>query len=231
MSGLLGLLLPLTALQGSYAVIPTSDEMSQSDLRLAYHTYGECIIKGHMRRAAEAILSNADDEALFDYRELFAGSCFHVPPGWLTMFTLHADHVRYAIADALVAKQLATQPAPNLASVPLLDHRDPGPPPTAGRASEASLSAYKEKRAFSVLSQFGECAVRTDVAAAKALLLTEPESKEEAGAFTRLTPALANCMPEGETVTLTKLPLRGTIAVNYYRLARAAGPAPAGKSK
>jgi hypothetical protein len=51
-----------------------------------------------------------------------------------------------------------------------------------------------------------------------------PETDAEAAGFGTLTPTVAQCLPEGRMISLGKLVLRGTIAVNYYRLAHAARP-------
>ena len=52
--------------------------------------------------------------------------------------------------------------------------------------------------------------------------MTAPDSAEEAARFGALRPALAHCLSEGETLRSGKAALRGSIAVNYYRLAHAA---------
>ena len=75
---------------------------------------------------------------------------------------------------------------------------------------------------FSYLSRYGECVVRADPAGSRALLAAKPETPEEASRFAALRLALATCLPEGHTLEFGKLALRGTIAVNYYRLAKAA---------
>ena len=64
--------------------------------------------------------------------------------------------------------------------------------------------------------------VRVDPAAARALLLTMPESPEENARFAAMGTTFGSCLAEGETLKLGKLALRGTMAINYYRLAKAA---------
>jgi hypothetical protein len=87
---------------------------------------------------------------------------------------------------------------------------------------EEALKNFDEAQSFWLLGKYGECVVRTDPAAAKALLQTRVETAGEVIAFDGLRPALAECLPEGKTLAFGKLVLRGTIAVNYYRLAHAA---------
>lgn len=50
---------------------------------------------------------------------------------------------------------------------------------------------------------------------------TEPETAAEAGSFDALRPTVAQCLLKGRTLAFGKLVLRGTIALNYYRLAHA----------
>lgn len=84
------------------------------------------------------------------------------------------------------------------------------------------MKGFDEAQSFWVLGKYGECVVRTNPAAAKALLLTRVETSGEARAFDALRQALGECLPEGKTLAFGKLVLRGTIAVNYYRVAHAA---------
>ena len=139
------------------------------------------------------------------------------------------DHFRYALADALVRRQLAALPAPALDAVPRLTHHEPTEPlrtdkkgkPLSAKKYQQALDNYKEAQAFAYLSRYGECVVRVNPAAARALLLTEPTSAAETAQFSAMSTALGNCLPEGQSLAFGKLALRGTIAINYYRLAKA----------
>jgi len=90
----------------------------------------------------------------------------------------------------------------------------------------AALKGYEEAKAFNFISRYGECVVRVNPAAVRALLLSRPETDEERTRFTALSTAFGTCLPEGQTLSFGKLPLRGTLAVNYYRLAMAAASMP-----
>jgi hypothetical protein len=210
---------------------PQSD-MSARDTRLMIRTYGDCVVKRESRRAAEAVVANLGSTDLMrKYPQLIDGTCVpNVPRGQVVKVRFSGDQYRYALADALVRAELGSQTAPALDAVPRLSHREP-PEPTrvtpngkqlSERKYQEALLDYQERRAFSVLSRYGECVVRANPAAARALLLTEPESADEAAQFAAMQTALGTCVEQGQTISLAKLPLRGTIAVNYYRLARAA---------
>ena len=69
--------------------------------------------------------------------------------------------------------------------------------------------------------------MRVDPQGAKALLLTDPVTDGEAAAFNALGTALGTCIAPGKSLNFGKAALRGSIAINYYRLAVAARSAPA----
>jgi hypothetical protein len=211
---------------------PPPSDMSAHDTRLLIRGYGECVVKHQARRAEEAILANLRATDLVrKHPQLVEGTCVpNVQRGQTVKVRFQGDQYRYALADALVKAQLAKQPAPALEAVPNLSHRVPMEPsrvapngkPLSDRKYQEAVRDYEEREAFSVLSRYGECVVRANPAAARALLLTEPESAEEAAQFAAMQTALGTCVEEGQKISLGKLALRGTIAVNYYRLARAA---------
>jgi hypothetical protein len=79
----------------------------------------------------------------------------------------------------------------------------------------------KEAVAVSALSVYGECVARADPADALRLVLSEPGSAAETQAFSSINPALASCLIQGQRIELGKPMLRGSLAVNLYRLAKA----------
>jgi hypothetical protein len=142
--------------------------------------------------------------------------------------------MRNVIAEMLVRRELANVPPPVLDEVPGLSHRSPGDPattdsdgrPLAGHKAELALAAYERDRAAAYLSRFGECVVRVNPAGSKALLMSDEGTATEAAAFSALSTALGTCVAEGRTLNFDKWTLKGSIAVNYYRLAMAARNAP-----
>lgn len=238
----------LLLLLGAFSAAPATEatDYSVKETRQVLDRYGQCIVKAHRDRASEAILANAGNEELLRrYSNLMDGDCLAAASDRGGNFTIQAkfagDQYRYALADALVRQELASWPAPKLETVPKLDHRDPGDPPAAtGRngkplrasAYEKLVKAYDQKRAASYLSRYGECVVRLDPTGARTLLLAPVETPQEAAAFAAMRDSFATCVPEGETLTFSKVTMRGTIAVNYYRLSKAAsGMAQAGASR
>ena len=223
------------------AVLPTQPLLAaqpQSDLqatetRRLLHSYGACVVKRQEGRAAQAIIANVDNgELIRRYGSLIDGTCLPAKMGSMVQVRFQGDQYRYALADALVRKQFAATSAPALASVPRLQHRDPGAAPARVNAKgrpirekqyQAALRDFEAEQAYSYLSRYGECVVRVNPAAARDLLLTEPGTAQETERFAALRTAFGTCVREDQKLSLGKLALRGTIAINYYRLARAAG--------
>lgn len=223
------------------APVPTKaqSDLSPAETRKLLEQYGVCIIKWRRAQASEAILRNVNNgELMRHYPRLVDGSCLPMRPASVMKVKFVGDQFRYALADALVRSELAALPAPSLDMVPALDHRDPTAPsrlspkgkPLGEKAFAAALQSYDEAKAFSFLSRYGECVVRVNPAAARVLLLTRPESAEERAAFGAMNQAFATCLPENVTMSFGKTALRGTVAMNYYRLAKAAAGAP-GRAK
>ena len=213
-------------------------ELSTRETRALMHAYAKCVVGRQAKRASEAIAANAPNRTIVrNYPQLIIGDCLVRQSRHAAKMRFGGDLYRYALADALVARELASGAAPDFSAAPRLDHRDPGPAPTqvgpGGRKLkraeyEAAVESHNEDSAFAFISRYGECVVRARPAEARALLGTAPDSTEESARFTALRPALARCLSEGQTLSFGRTVLRGTIAVNYYRLALAARAIPAG---
>jgi len=202
------------------------------------HSYAKCVVKRQPAKASEAILANVDNAVIMRrYPMLLVSDCLAnaAPEGVSMRFT--GDLYRYALADALVNRELAAWRPTDLAAVPRLVHRDPGQPPSrvspsgkrqGKRKYEAAVEAYGREAAYAYLSRYGECVARVDAAGAKALLLTGPDTPQETAAFAALRPALERCLEEGRTLRFGRVTLRGSIAINFYRLAHSARAAATG---
>jgi hypothetical protein len=71
------------------------------------------------------------------------------------------------------------------------------------------------------VSRFGECVVRTSPAGVHRYLLAQPSTREEGQALLTLRLALGSCLTAGHTLKIDRRVLRGSLATNYYRLAKA----------
>jgi hypothetical protein len=214
------------------AISQTSD-YSFKDTRILMADYAKCVVAHHPAQASEALLRNVDNTAILrDYKSLIDGRCLVEKTHTSAKMSFAGDLYRYALADALVAREFSNVAAQDMSNVPRLVNRPlPVPPPALTPASSKAerrhyaeaLRKYDEARGFQVLAAFGECVARLNPVNARALILTKPTSRDEDSQFNLLKPTLAQCLPEGATVEFGKIALRGTIAVNYYRLAHAAG--------
>lgn len=209
-----------------------ASDYSTKETRALTHAYARCVIKREARKASEALLADVPNDVLLKrYPMLIVGECLVRETHAATTMTFAGDLYRYALADALVNRELRDSPSPDLSAVPRLIHRGvtatppERPADTGAKAQEAyraALDRYDRARVFAFLDDYGECVVRTNAAGAKALLMTRPDSPEETESLAALRLALATCLPEGKTLTFGRVALRGAIAINYYRLNRAA---------
>ncbi|HEX8579440.1 MAG TPA: hypothetical protein VF655_07575 [Allosphingosinicella sp.] len=211
--------------------------LSTKKTRALVHAYATCIVKRQPTKAGKAIVRNLGRGMLLSlYPELMDAECLKRGASETMMVRFGGDLYQYALADALVRRELATFTGNNFDAVPRLEHRDPGLQPAEVNAKgkkvdakklEASIKGYNEAQAFNFLSRYGECVARLHPVGSQALLLTVPDSPEEADRFKTLVPTLARCLPEDQSMSFGRVTLRGTIAVNYYRLAMAARAAAA----
>jgi hypothetical protein len=133
------------------------------------------------------------------------------------------DGLRYALAEGLFHRRLRTVALNDLDRVKPLRHDRP---PYQSkyetfRTRKQREQIAQQKIAAVFLSQMGECVVRTDPASSRALLDSKPLAPEEQRAIETLMPALGRCVDTSVTLELDRASLRGAIALNYLRLAKA----------
>jgi hypothetical protein len=104
---------------------------------------------------------------------------------------------------------------PDPAKAPVLNYAQRPIPP--GGFSDPAVS----------LRIFADCAVRTDSAAARRLVLSEIGGIEERDALQQMMPAMSACIAGGDKVTLTRRTIRATVAEVLYRLTMASSGRPA----
>ena len=198
--------------------------------------FGDCVVRKHPSEAATIILQDLPNEEIIKkYPALRDWRCMEEAEKSAIQLRFPGDSFRYAIAEALVKAQ-PPQPISQMRTVPPLLQRAHDPTqysPQGGsfpKPRNMSKKAYREwlergrlvdeGQAFA--RRFGECAVRADLIDSYRLLFTQPESPEENAAIAALVPDLRKCVPTGDKLVVNVHIVRGTIAVNYYRLAHAA---------
>lgn len=213
-----------------------TSERGQSEVRGIQALFGRCVVKKQYIAARQFVLTPDLEGA--DWRRLVGkvadGDCLiaaAASAGGVEM-TFPNDTMRYALADALVRRDHSGAIPPNLKdAAPLVqpDFDETKFLPKPGRKTKQreldQLAESRGKRlALVYLAEFGECVVRADTATSHALLMADPGAGAESAAFAGLKPALAGCIVAGQSLSFNKSTLRGTIAMNFYRLAQAPRP-------
>jgi len=171
---------------------------------------GWCVAGRHPREA-QALVLDATKLSNEFVKKILDSDCLLVAVQGSETVTLttHPPDVRYAVAEALIQRTLARfNPAEIRNAAPL---------------SVPSLSSPEAARvgAYIALDAFGECVVRANAHGSWMLLKTRPGRKEETDALQALMPSFRGCLTQGRDFRADVTTLRGTIAVNYYRLATA----------
>ena len=214
------------------------DQWNSEKVRRVGAAFGDCVVKRRTREAQAFVLYDpisdrdedrrqtrliqrvADSGCLLEAAQSMGGVEMHFP----------GDTMRYVLADALFRSELMNKPPlEDVSQLALLQHpkfnaskyqAEAGKILKPKEAAELAENRDKELSRI-VFSRFGECVVRMDPKSAEQLLRTAVLSPEEDKAFAALKDALSVCVPENATVSLNKMTVRGTVAYNYYRLARA----------
>ncbi len=208
-------------------------DYDSKEVREVAARYGECIIKKRRAAAQQFVLKPDMDEREYrgyaqrvtDVYCLFAAA---KPESSIEM-KFPGDTMRYALADALVKREFQGAPLPSIKdAAPLaqlrIDDAVYGPPP-GKELTKAQLEELAEKRTkwqvVAYAAGLGECVVRAEPNKSYELLMARLNSAEEGAAFQALGPALSQCVTAGQKIRLNKTLVRGTVALNYYRLAHA----------
>ena len=113
--------------------------------------------------------------------------------------------IRYAVANALIQSEPSLK-LPDLSTIPPLDIQT-----SYADGDQSSLPVLR----------FGECVVRTAPEETTRFLHTGVATREEESSFQALGPAFSSCLFAGQTAKFSREVVRGSVAINYYRLAHA----------
>lgn len=225
-------LLPLGA-QSALGLPAGKDRYAQD-----VYDYATCTVRNNHKRSRELILADIDNATmaqkfsdLYTSKPLaFVFECHELILVEHQVIEIDPDLFRISLATVLVQKEFARVATLEFSRVAPLSHR---PPEDAGKYQARFAAAHSDKQRARIkleydkdltrfwLAQFGECAARKEPAVAKDWIMSDVDSTAERAAITRMSPAFAACLAEGETLTFPKSVLRGTVAINYYRLAMA----------
>ncbi|HEY1228789.1 MAG TPA: hypothetical protein VGF26_15870 [Ramlibacter sp.] len=217
----------LLSLAAQAMILPYApdDKGTPTEARQVLGDFMRCVVKKHPTDASAVVLSNDFDDSIVRSPKLLTPDC--LAAGRLKI--PDDEFVRYGLAEALIRREYAQgvptdikQAAP--LAHPLIDGARIGPelPARLSRKERAALEQRQvaAANAARVMSQYGECVARWDPQGALRLVLTEPSSAPESAAFGALMAPLSNCLPAETTLKVDKAQLRGSIALNLYRLAK-----------
>jgi hypothetical protein len=215
--------------------LAAAPQASATETRLIQQRYGDCVIQDNAREARAFILDHMNNSRNTPtgrlVEKLNNGPCLYKAAGNLPgRMQMPGDTMRYALADSLIRRELLSgSPLGDVSGIaplahPVVDADAIMKSPVAVGGKDGQLERERRlavAQAVTAMSQLGECVVRRSPTQALQLFRTNVGSAEETTAFSALNPAISACVPAGSTVELTKASLRGTIGVNYYRLANA----------
>lgn len=216
-----------------------------TEIRFVSARFADCVVKKRHYEARRLLLEHASEEENDAERKrlisrISDGDCLIQAARAFSDVEMKfpGDTMRYALAEALIHADLANRPVIDVTKIPPLSHpvldESSSSPKPGEKLSTSRLALLQARRSDQVaaiaLSQFGECVVRKQPAGSNELLQTVASSPAEATAFVALQPALSGCLDSGSTVRLNKSLARGTVALNYFRLANATVRPPLGKT-
>lgn len=208
--------------------------MRAAEYRDYLAAYATCTVRENHRRAANAVLSDLDAEGLgkkfadifIEKPVVWVADCreLHIAEG-LSMW-MKGEPLRMALADALVKAELRGDVTVSFADraplpVPASEKSEERETGSASVAGEQTGQRYDQRVAQAWLWAFGECVARREPAQSREWLLSRAGTAEDRAGSERLAPAFGSCLPEGQKLVLDRDMLRGSVAVSYYRLAKA----------
>ena len=223
-------LIAVAAVSVALPAVAGENVKEQIRLRRIAWSYGKCVVQKHHATAAEAVLATAGNKEIMGrLSQIVDSDCLEAAAGVGVDMRFPNDNYKYALADALVNADFAVQGETSFANrLPLAQPAIINAEQQsallarakAGRERDNVREEINKQNVMAWLSRFGECVVRNDPVSARYLLMTPPDTPEEMSRIRALQPTFSICLSEG-TVHFNRVTIRGTVAVNYYRLAMA----------
>ncbi len=211
---------------------------SRSELVEYVQAYAKCTVRYDHKRAQELVLSNAtDDQIEHEFRDIYVSEPLAFVSGCRELvirsgiaFRLQPGLYRSALSEELVAAELKNAPITDMSGRAPLQHwlpenqasYDQRLASASGGGKRARIEAKHNAESAKIwLAVYGECVVRKNPSGAWDWVVSKAGSREESAAISRLNPSFGDCLTSGKTLNFAKEVLRGSIAINYYRLAKA----------
>ena len=206
----------------SISVIPAPLAAQGNSAAPAAGGYASCVVAQNRALAKQFVLDRSSLELQPRYSALLNPTC----PG---AATATPQALRMALAESLLSAEIASIDAaalPTAQPLPLPRLVAANYEPETGKLYAASQVLAMEQRrqedeSALVMYRFGDCVVRSNPNAARAVLQADRDSAQEAQAVQSAMPALSNCVQQGVQYKLDKASLRGALAFAYYSLAHA----------
>ncbi len=225
--GFMGVL-ALFAAASAGAADPDEDERPANEARVTMARFADCVVGRRAKEAASVVLSLASNEEIYGkYPKLIDSKCLMKSTRLGDpMLQMPGDNFHFALAEALIRKDMAVFIPRDLNALPPLPQRDLDPrsfaPVPGKRYKPATLKdmagSLRTAQELLFVRQFGNCVVRVDPRASHNLLLTAAATPAERAAIQLLAPTFSRCVQPGQQFKANIAGMRGTIALNFYRL-------------
>ena len=226
-----------------FVVVPalaTDNPKDEAKVRKLAFKYASCVVRKYHDRASDAILATADNQQIMrNMAQIVDSDCLSSAAGFGVDMHFPNDTYKFALADALVNADYTARGVSTFADrLPLAQPTLGSPEQEAAalqrmkdshRRAELQLGIDRQK-AFVWLARYGECVVRHDPVNTRYWLLTPVETPEEISRIRALQSTFGSCLGSGTTMRFDRIMMRGTVAINYYRLAKATVVPDAGSS-
>jgi hypothetical protein len=210
----------------SDASAKTPANLLNAERRTLENDYAKCIAVKYPELVREYVLQAGDGGQPKDrFSKLVDWKCVpNILSREVTSLHFSQSSARYTIAEYLLKNEMSVV-LRDFSAVPLLRHPEPMKiedyKPSRKVSKEDYARVVKNSFAEAAMSRIGECVVRSDTENSLKLLETVLESAEEMTTIQMLLPAAGRCIEDG-SIRMKPEHLRGTIALNIYRLTAAA---------
>jgi hypothetical protein len=220
------------------AVVAQAEDLSIEDSRLVMRDLANCMASHHGRDARAFLELDPSVPLGSEQAQLVHGDCMPIVASDAVPVLAGArtpsiamkgttTQYQYALAEALLLRTYRRTTPTIPTDAPPLSHpslaADAPLPSSWTRNSSEWTAQIQHSQHDALAGAFGECVVRASPDLSLALLRTVVGSGAEGDAFGALKPTLAGCLGKVHGMPSGKFGVRGTIALNFYRLAIKSG--------
>jgi len=210
------------ATAATLSTVAAAADYSPQEVREVSQRYAACVIKRSPGEARRFVVES-------ERRAPVIGDCLNeAMRGFGAEMRFPPATYRYAMAEALIVRDYAAGVPQGIATAAALTHEGPDPLDETrvpkGKRGVAMRDRHRQAQGFAAMDVFTDCVVRANPQGSLALVKAGLGNPGETAAFTTLKPALAGCLPPGNTINFNRSVLRGSLAYNLYRMSYAVRP-------